>query len=133
MVLARVYGIIEGEFEMELHQVLGQVQKKWASGVLKCRLVASGCTSAQLNQHVAKWVREHTADTPAPPDSSVLGSEGGGPSIAHLRLSYFDRMNDSILLLCVSFMTPPSSRKKDHLLIRWYVSSFEMTFPVKVC
>ena len=26
------------------------------------------------------------------------GSEGGGPSSAHLRVSYLERMNDSILL-----------------------------------
>lgn len=31
------------------------------------------------------------------PDSRSAGLAGGGPSIAHLRLSYFDRMNDSIL------------------------------------
>jgi hypothetical protein len=34
------------------------------------------------------------------PDSSskIDGSEGGGPSSAHLRVSYLERMNDSILL-----------------------------------
>ena len=32
--------------------------------------------------------------------SSVDGSEGGGPSIAHRRDSYFERMKDSILLSC---------------------------------
>jgi hypothetical protein len=34
----------------------------------------------------------------APPESRTDGSEGGGPSKAHLRDSYLDRMNDSILL-----------------------------------
>jgi len=36
--------------------------------------------------------------TGAPPESRTDGSEGGGPSKAHLRDSYLDRMNDSILL-----------------------------------
>jgi hypothetical protein len=30
--------------------------------------------------------------------SKIDGSEGGGPSSAHLRDSYLERMNDSILL-----------------------------------
>ena len=34
--------------------------------------------------------------------SRMEGSAGGGPSCAHLRVSYFDRMNDSILLLFAS-------------------------------
>ena len=33
-----------------------------------------------------------------PPPSSTEGSRGGGPSIAQRRDSYFERMNDSILL-----------------------------------
>ncbi len=33
--------------------------------------------------------------------SRTEGSEGGGPSIAHLRDSYFERMKDSILLFVV--------------------------------
>jgi hypothetical protein len=32
------------------------------------------------------------------PPSRTLGSEGGGPSRAQRRESYFDRMKDSILL-----------------------------------
>lgn len=32
------------------------------------------------------------------PPSRMAGSEGGGPSRAQRRDSYFDRMNDSILL-----------------------------------
>lgn len=33
-----------------------------------------------------------------PADSRTDGSVGGGPTNAHLRDSYFERMNDSILL-----------------------------------
>ena len=33
------------------------------------------------------------------PPSRTLGSEGGGPSMAQRRDSYFDRMKDSILLI----------------------------------
>lgn len=36
-------------------------------------------------------------ETPAP-DSRTEGSVGGGPSIAHRRDSYLERMKDSILL-----------------------------------
>ena len=35
---------------------------------------------------------------PPLPSSKIDGSEGTGPSIAHRRDSYFDRMKDSILL-----------------------------------
>jgi hypothetical protein len=66
------------------------------------------------------------------PSSRMPGSEGGGPSRAHRRDSYFDRMNDSILLrlwkLCQ--MIKPSRIKNMHSLIRWDVSSFEVCFPV---
>jgi hypothetical protein len=50
----------------------------------------------QLRSNEARF--ELTARLDPPPCSSSAGSAGGGPSIAHLRLSYFDRMNDSILL-----------------------------------
>lgn len=45
-----------------------------------------------------------------PPDSKTDGSDGGGPSIAHRRDSYFDRMKDSTLLLCqhaIPYACPP--------------------------
>lgn len=41
--------------------------------------------------------REGNRTGAAPPLSSTDGSAGGGPSIAHRRVSYLDRMKDSIL------------------------------------
>ena len=43
----------------------------------------------------AGWEEEAGAEAPL---SSMEGSVGGGPSKAHLRDSYFERMKDSILL-----------------------------------
>lgn len=42
------------------------------------------------------------ASSTAAPSSRTDGSDGGGPSFAHLRDSYFERINDSILLKMVT-------------------------------
>lgn len=62
---------------------------------------------------------------PAPPCSSTLGSLGGGPSNAHRRDSYLDRIKDSILLHLASAQTNSS-------LVRRDVALLEMTLPVEV-
>ena len=59
------------------------------------------------------------------PFSKILGSVGGGPSIAHRLLSYFDRINDSILLRV-------RSNTCSHSLIWWDMTRFEMSLPVHV-
>ena len=70
----------------------------------------------------------------APDDwvSSVDGSDGGGPSIAHRRDSYFERMNDSILLLHASAGREVAQKVKNPL-IGGNMTGFKMCFPVQVC
>lgn len=64
-------------------------------------------------------------------DSRTDGSEGGGPSMAHRRDSYFERMNDSILLRKWDQKGNAPSRKDS--LVGRDMTGFEMGFPVDVC
>lgn len=48
--------------------------------------------------------------------SKTEGSSGGSPSIAHLFVSYFERMNDSILLLIENFRKKKVKRNVQHQL-----------------
>jgi hypothetical protein len=61
--------------------------------------------------------------------SSTDGSDGGGPSIAHRRDSYLERMNESILLYQRIKPGRGNVRGK-YALIRRQMPRFEMGFPV---
>ena len=66
------------------------------------------------------------------PSSRIEGSEGNGPSIAHRRDSYFDRMNDSILLYNIVSKEDAKIISAIIILLRRNMTSFQVSFPVKI-